>query len=209
MVSFPTLPDLPDGEFKTVMADPPWAYEDDLPGPARGSGSHYDTLHYGTVMGMGPQIREVTAGHAHLYLWTTNSFMEEALDVAEAWGFDQKTILTWVKVTDEPRSLPHERDHEVSVRMRFGMGNYFRNSTEHLVFAVKGTRGVDTNRLPTHFFAERTDHSEKPDKAYRLIETASPEPRLELFSRRDRKGWVAWGDETSKDSDLSDFSDST
>lgn len=207
MLSFPSLPDLPEGEFKTVMADPPWAYDDDLPGPARGSGSHYDTLHYGTVMGMGPQIRKVTASHAHLYLWTTNSFMEEALQVVEEWGFDQKTILTWVKVTDEPRGLPHERDHEVSVKERIGMGNYFRNTTEHLIFAVKGTRGIESNSMPTHFFAERSAHSSKPEKAYRLAEEASPEPRLELFSRRNRDGWVVWGDETQQDLELSEFSE--
>lgn len=205
MLSFPSLPDLPEGGFKTVMADPPWAYDDDLPGPARGSGSHYDTLHYGTVMGMGPQIRKVTAPHAHLYLWTTNSFMEEALQVAEEWGFDQKTILTWVKVTDEPHDLPHERDQAVSVKERIGMGNYFRNTTEHLIFAVKGTRGVELNTMPTHIYAVRSEYSSKPDKAYRLAEEASPEPRLELFSRRNRKGWVVWGDEAQQDSELSEF----
>lgn len=207
MVSFPTLPDLPEGEFKTVMADPPWAYDDDLPGPGRGSASHYDTLHYGTVMGMGPQIRKVTASHAHLYLWTTNSFMEEALQVVDEWGFDQKTILTWVKVTDEPRSLPHERDHEVSVSERIGMGNYFRNTTEHLIFGVKGTRGIELNSMPTHFYAERSEHSSKPEKAYRLVEAASPGPRLELFSRRNRKSWTVWGDEAQPDSELSDYSE--
>lgn len=207
MVSFPSFPDLPDGEFKTIVADPPWAYDDDLPGPGRGSSSHYDTLHYGTVMGMGPQIRAISAGHAHLYLWTTNSFMQEALDVAHAWGFDQKSIITWVKVTDEPSSLPHERDQPTSVKERIGMGNYLRNTTEHLLFCVKGTRGVALNNVPTHFFAERSEHSAKPEKSYRLVEALSPGPYIDLFSRMQRSGWENWGDETPNDATLSDFTD--
>ncbi|MFC7047014.1 MT-A70 family methyltransferase [Halobacteriaceae archaeon GCM10025711] len=173
MVSFPSLPDLPDGEFKTVMADPPWAYEDDLPGPAS-DGASDEPLHYGTVMGMGPQIRKVTAPHAHLYLWTTNYFMAEALAVADAWGFDQKSIITWVKVTDEPTGLPHERDGPATVKEHIGRGNYLRNTTEHMLFAVKGSRGVALNSVPSHFFAERTERRSKPEKAYRLAEQLSP-----------------------------------
>lgn len=205
MISFPTLPDLPDREYKTVMADPPWAYDDDLPGPARGSNSHYDTLHYGTVMGMGPQIREITSSHAHLYLWTTNSFIQESIRVAEEWGFDQKSIVTWIKVQDEPYGLPHERDQAVNIIERIGMGNYLRNTTEHLLFCVKGTRGVELNNVPTHFFAERDEHSSKPTKAYRLVESLSPAPRIDLFSRTQRKGWDGWGDETPDNAALSDF----
>jgi N6-adenosine-specific RNA methylase IME4 len=205
MVSFPRLPDLPDGQYKTVMADPPWAYDDDLPGPGRGSSSHYDTLHFGTVMGMGPQIRKVTAPQAHLYLWTTNSFMQEALQVANAWGFDQKSIITWVKVQDEPQGLPNERDHPVSVYERLGMGNYLRNTTEHILFCVKGRMGVDLNTAPTHFFAERTEHSAKPAKSYKLAEALSPEPRIDLFSRTSRSGWDVWGKETPDDASLADF----
>jgi len=106
MIEFPTLPPLPDGEFSTVVADPPWSYGDDLPGPGRGADSHYDTLHSRTVAGMGPQIREVTSPSAHLWLWTTNSFLQESLEVAESWGFETKTVLTWIKVQDEPDTPP-------------------------------------------------------------------------------------------------------
>lgn len=205
MLEFPSLPPVPDESYRTIMADPPWAYDDDMPGPGRGSSSHYDTLHYGTVLGMAPQIREITAPAAHLYLWTTNSFLAEALEIAGAWGFDQKTIITWVKVTDEPRTLPHERDHEVSVSERIGMGHYYRNVTEHMLFCTKGNLGTSSNDVPNAFFAERDEHSAKPRKAYRLVEHQSPEPRLELFSRQDRGGWDSWGDETQRDSRLDDF----
>lgn len=205
VLDFPELPSLPEGPYSTLMADPPWAYDDEMPGPGRGSSSHYDTLHYGTVMGMAPQLRKVTAPSAHLYLWTTNSFMEEALGIADAWGFDQKTVITWVKVKDEPRGLPHERDFSVDVEERIGMGHYFRNVTEHILFCTKGNLGTNENNVPNYFFAERSEHSRKPEKGYRLAEIQSPEPRLELFSRSNRRGWDAWGDETQLDASLEEY----
>lgn len=205
MLRFPTLPPLPDGQFKTVMVDPPWAYDDDMPGPGRGSNSHYDTLHYGTVLGMAPQIQQATAPSAHLYLWTTNSFIQEALEIAEAWGFDQKTIITWVKVTEEPRGLPHQRDHSVNVKERIGMGHYLRNVTEHMLFCTKGNLSTELDTVPNVFYAERGQHSVKPNKAYELVEELSPEPRLDMFSRRKRKGWEIWGDETPDDKSLDEY----
>jgi len=205
MVEFPSLPPLPDGEYKTLMVDPPWAYDDDMPGPGRGSGSHYDTLHYGTVLGMAPQIQSITAPSAHLYLWTTNSFMRQALDIAEAWGFDQKNIITWVKVKDEPRGLPHMREEAVKIEERIGMGHYTRNVTEHILFCVKGNLSTDRNDVPNVFFAEREEHSTKPEKAYRLAEELSPAPRLEMFSRTQRAEWDVWGDETPPDANLDDY----
>lgn len=205
MLEFPSFPPLPDGQFKTVMADPPWAYDDEMPGPGRGSKSHYDTLHYGTVLGMAPQIREITAPSAHLYLWTTNSFVEQALQIASEWGFEQKTIITWVKVTEEPRGLPHQRDHPAKIDERIGMGHYLRNVTEHLLFCTKGNLSTSKNDVPNVFFAERDEHSAKPEKAYQLAETLSPSPRLDMFSRSKRKGWESWGDETQQDTSLEEY----
>lgn len=206
MLDFPTLPPLPDGPFKTIMVDPPWAYDDDMPGPGRGSNSHDDTLHYGTIVGMAPQVRQATASSAHLYLWTTNSFLEEALEISGAWGFDQKTLITWIKVQEEPHGLPHERDSPITVKERIGMGHYLRNVTEHLLFCAKGNLSTNSNSIPNVIFAERGEHSAKPAKAYRLAEELSPGPRLEMFSRRMRKGWEVWGDETPHDSSLDEFS---
>lgn len=187
------------------MVDPPWAYDDEMPGPGRGSKSHYDTLHYGTVLGMAPQVQNATAQTAHLYLWTTNSFMREALEIVDAWGFDQKTIITWVKVTEEPQGLPHQRDYPVKVKERIGMGHYLRNVTEHMLFCTKGNLSTAENDVPNLFYAERGQHSAKPDKAYQLAEELSPGPRLDMFSRRRRKGWDSWGDETSVDKSLDEY----
>lgn len=205
MVEFPTLPPLPDNEYKTLMVDPPWAYDDDMPGPGRGSSSHYDTLHFGTILGMAPQIREITSPTAHLYLWTTNSFMREALLVANEWGFEQKTVITWVKVKDEPGGLPHTRNGQVGIEERIGMGHYLRNVTEHILFCTKGNLSTNRSDVPNVFFAERKRHSEKPDKSYDLAEELSPAPRLDMFSRKRRAEWDLWGDEAPPDSDLSDF----
>lgn len=194
-VHFPSLPPLPDGDYRTVMADPPWAYDDTLPGGGRGAESHYDVLDEHMVAGMGPQVRAVTDQVAHLYLWTTNSFVPEAYEIAEAWGFEPKTLITWVKASDAPETLPHERDEPATARREFGMGHYARNTTEHMVFATKGNLGTNANDAVTHFLAKSSDHSSKPEKAYRLAEYLSDGPRLELFSRRDRSGWDTWGDE--------------
>lgn len=197
MIGFPEIPPVPqtEGGYKTVKADPPWAYDDDLPGPGRGASEHYDTLHYRTVAGLGPQIQQITAPSAHLYLWTTNSFMSEAYEVIESWGFEAKTIITWIKVNDAPETLPFERDEPTSVKGKIGLGHYLRNTTEHIIFAAKGNRQTNRADAPTHFFAERGEHSSKPDKSYRLAEALSDGPRLEMFSRQARDGWTVWGDE--------------
>jgi N6-adenosine-specific RNA methylase IME4 len=131
--------------------------------------------------------------------------MDEALAIAEAWGFDHKTIITWVKVTDEPHSLPHERDHSVEVNERIGMGHYLRNVSEHMLFCAKGNLSTAQNNVPNVFFAERGEHSAKPDKAYRLAEVLSPAPRLDMFSRSKRKGWQVWGDETPPETSLDGY----
>jgi N6-adenosine-specific RNA methylase IME4 len=205
MLEFPEIPSLPEGPYKTIMADPPWAYDDDMPGPGRGSGSHYDTLHFGTILGMAPQIGKAAAPAAHLYLWTTNSFLAEALQIVGAWGFTHKTVITWCKVTEEPRGLPHEREEPQQIHPRIGMGHYVRNTTEHIIFATKGNLSTARNDVPNVFFAERHEHSAKPDKAYRIAEELSPEPRLDLFSRQRRAGWDTWGDEVQPDASLTEF----
>ncbi len=114
---------------------------------------------------------------AHLYLWTTNAFMCEAHDVARAWGFAPKTILTWVKM--QPNGEPSRKS-----------GYYFRGATEHIVFAVRGSLPLQTaEALPTAFLWPRLPHSVKPDAFYDLVEQASPGPYAELFARRARFGW--------------------
>ena len=137
-------------------------------------------------------IADLAEPDAHLYLWTTNAFMVEAHQLARAWGFTQKTILTWGKIqrnTLEPR---------VSQRT----GYYFRGATEHILFCVRGS--LPTNGTwPTLFLWPRvSEHSAKPEHFYDLVEHASPEPRVELFARRHRLGWDVWGNESANTAEL-------
>jgi N6-adenosine-specific RNA methylase IME4 len=113
------------------------------------------------------------ADDSHLYLWTTNGFLRQAFDIVDAWGFTYKTCLTWCKP-------------------QIGMGNWFRNTTEHVLFAVRGKQPTLQNNVPTHFEANRTQHSAKPDCFYDLVEQCSPGPYYEMFSRRQRR--VQFGD---------------
>lgn len=127
--------------------------------------------------------------NAHLYLWTTNEFMVEAHDLASAWGFKKKTICTWMKT--------HQKDPE---RVSMKTGYYFRGATEHFLFCVRGSLKLQTKEaLPTGFLWPRLPHSVKPEAFYDLVEKASPGPYLELFARRNRMGWSAWGNEAISD----------
>jgi len=113
---------------------------------------------------------------AHIYIWTTNSFMVEAHDLMKAWGFRQKTILTWVKP-------------------KLGMGTYYRNNTEHVLFGVRPKSPVLRKDVRTAFVAPQRRHSEKPDTFYDIVESMSPGPYLDVFARKQRMGWDSWGDE--------------
>lgn len=182
--------------YTTICADPPWPYAD--------AGREHSTLtksikvdgsvargvqiaSYG-VMTMDDlkamPVADVAAKDAHLYLWTTNSFMVEAHELARAWGFAPKTILTWVKT--------HQADPG---RVSMKTGYYFRGATEHVIFAVRGSlRLQTTDGLPTAFLWPRIGkHSVKPGGFYDLVEQASPAPYLELFARNQRLGWDGWG----------------
>lgn len=186
--------------FKVVLADPPWQYRDRV-GPGfgfgadrirgrRGAAGYYPTMSVEQICDLyapsrvngtgsysyGRIARHPIAHDAHLYLWATNAFMEQAHQVAIAWCFTPRTILTWIKP-------------------RIGMGHYYRNTTEHVIFAVRGKLPTLRKDQPTHFEAPVGRHSEKPQRLYEIIESMSPGPWLELFARRQREGWVAWGDE--------------
>lgn len=127
---------------------------------------------------------------AHLYLWTTNGFLREAHDLAEAWGFKVKTCLTWGKVKD---------DGTASMKT----GYYFRGATEHCLFAVRGSLPLQVKHgKPTLYLSRRLPHSVKPEWFYALCEECSPGPRLELFARRKRHGWASWGNEVANDVEM-------
>lgn len=130
-------------------------------------------------------VNALAAENAHLWLWVTNATLREGYDVAEAWGFTVRSPLTWIK-------------------LRLGMGHWLRNSTEHLLFATRGTAPVNFRSQPTWINAPVQEHSHKPEEQYAVIERISHGPYLELFARRrppSRSAWSVWGNQI--DSDIS------
>ena len=119
---------------------------------------------------------------AHLYVWTTNAFMVEAHELARAWEFKPKTILTWVKIKD---------DGTPSMKT----GTWFRGATEHVIFAVRGHCPAGNHSTSTALMTLRTPHSEKPAAFYDIVESMSPGPYLDVFARKLRFNWDAWGNE--------------
>lgn len=156
--------------FSAIVIDPPWQYDNVA---TRGAAEdHYPTMSIDELEDM-----ELPADDdAHLYLWTTNGFLRPAFDLMDLWGFTYKTTLTWCKPA-------------------IGMGNYFRNNTEHVLFGVKGRLPTNQNDTGTWFKADRMKHSAKPESFYDLVERSSPGPWLEMFARRRRMGWFTWGNE--------------
>ena len=163
-------------QCKTILADPPWTFRCR---PSQGA-VPYPTLSTKQLIAMGPQIRNLAAPKAHLYLWSTDSHVGDAFQVIEAWGFRYIQIITWFK-------------------LRMGLGFYFRHFTEPLLFAVRGRLRLLRRDLPSYIVEPRTYHSRKPLAAYRMIELGSPAPRIELFARERREGGDAWGNEVECD----------
>jgi len=165
-------PEIPAGLFATIVADPPWPYSNQA---TRGAAEdHYQTMTLEELAAL--PLTERAAPDAHLYLWVTNAFLPDAFEIVKSWGFEYKTLLTWVKP-------------------QMGMGNYFRNVTEHVLFCVRGRLRTLSKDTINVINARRTQHSEKPEAFYQLVEKSSPGPYLELFARRERDGWQVWGDE--------------
>jgi N6-adenosine-specific RNA methylase IME4 len=129
------------------------------------------------------QVEELAADNSHLWLWITNSNFFEAIRVMEAWGFSYRSCLTWIKP-------------------RFGLGQYLRNQTEHLLLGVRGKAPIQFKGQGTWFYAPVQEHSHKPEESYSIIERCSPSPRVELFARRPRPGWDVWGNEVACDARL-------
>lgn len=169
---------LPEGQFRTIVADPPWDYGNKA---TRGSTrKHYATMSMEDICAL--DVGSRAAADSHIYLWVTNGFIREGFDVLAAWGFTYKTCLTWIKT-------------------QMGLGNYFRGSTEHVLFGVRGSLRTERKDVVNWFDspaveAKRGQHSAKPDLFYDLVEQASPGPYLEMFARRSRFGWDYWGNES-------------
>ena len=176
----------PAKKYRTIVADPPWAAV--LRPPVRYDGKKTQKNSYGTMTN--DEITNMGAGlwaedNAHLYLWFLNSNNVAAHKIAEAWGFDVKTIITWVKGRFEyGRFIEH-----------IGLGHYFRNCTEHILFGVRGSLDTKEKDMSTVLFAPRTEHSEKPAAFYDMVERMSPGPYLDIFARKQRFRWDTFGNE--------------
>lgn len=189
------LPDL-EGRFSTILADPPWRFQNRTGkvAPEHRRLNRYRTMSTGEICEL-PLAAHVEDA-AHLYLWVPNALLPDGLDVMRAWGFTYKTNLVWYKVRKD--GGPDGR----------GVGFYFRNVTELLLFGVKGRmRTLAPGRRQVNLFATRKrEHSRKPHQIYPLIEQCSPGPYLELFAREPIKGWTCWGDEVESYLDTSEAS---
>lgn len=181
------LDPLPEGVFRCIVADPPWQLDTgpDAWGTTGESGHDnlaYEQMSVERIKEM-PVIESV-ADDAHLYLWTTNKYLEQSYEVARAWGFKPSVMLVWAKT-------PHG----------VGLGDAFRLTTEFCLYARRGKLKESLICETTWFNWPRGKHSKKPDEFYELVESMTPAPyaekdRLELFARQQRNGWTVWGDES-------------
>ncbi|MEQ8822150.1 MAG: MT-A70 family methyltransferase [Sumerlaeia bacterium] len=178
------------GPFQTVLADPPWRFENRTGkmAPEHGRLRRYETMELEELCAL--PVGDHLAEPAHLYLWVPNALMPEGLQVLRAWGFQYKTNLIWYKVRKD--GGPDGR----------GVGFYFRNVTEMVLFGVRGknARTLPPGRSQVNLLATRKqEHSRKPGELYDVIEACSPGPYLELFARGTRPGWAAWGNQAQDD----------
>ena len=175
--------------FKTIIADPPWRFRNSTGkvAPEHRRLSRYGTMQLGEIMAL--PVAKVCDEVAHLYLWTPNALLPEGLAVLKAWGFAYKSNVVWHKVRKDGGSDGR------------GVGFYFRNVTELILFGVRGknARTLAPGRSQVNMIQTRKrEHSRKPDEQYELIESCSPGPYLELFGRGVRRGWTCWGDQATK-----------
>lgn len=175
--------------FGTLLADPPWQFQNRTGkvAPEHRRLSRYGTMTLADIAAL--PVASLAAPISHLYLWVPNALLPEGIFVMEAWGFTYKSNIVWHKVRKDGGSDGR------------GVGFYFRNVTELLLFGVRGrnARTLPPGRRQVNLIATRKrEHSRKPDEVYPIIEACSPGPRLELFARGARPGWVVWGNEAGE-----------
>jgi N6-adenosine-specific RNA methylase IME4 len=184
----PPLPQTPGG-WATILADPPWRFANRTGkvAPEHRRLDRYDTMTYAEICAL--PVAGVAAARSHLYLWVPNALLPEGLQVMAAWGYRYVSNIVWAK---------RRKDGGPDGR---GVGFYFRNVTELLLFGVRGSmRTLPPGRRQVNMIeTQKREHSRKPDESYALIEACSPAPFLELFARYPRVGWSAWGDEAAAD----------
>jgi N6-adenosine-specific RNA methylase IME4 len=174
--------------FGTILADPPWQFinRTGKVAPEHGRLSRYGTMGLSEIISL--PVAKVSAPTAHLYLWIPNALLPEGIQVLQAWGFVYKSNIVWHKIRKDGGSDGR------------GVGFYFRNVTELILFGVRGknARTLPPGRSQVNYISSRKrEHSRKPDEQYPLIESCSSGPYLELFGRGTRKNWSTWGNEAN------------
>lgn len=166
-----------DSQFRTVYADPPWAYSNEASRAA--AVNHYTTMSLQDFCA--EPVSQLVTKDAHLHLWTTNAFLREAFEVIEAWGFTCKSCFVWVKP-------------------QLGMGNYWRVSHEYLLLGVRGNLTFADRKCRSWLMHRRSRHSSKPWPVRELIERVSPGPYLELYGRVEfpRSQWTVYGNQVER-----------
>ena len=178
--------DLPKTSFRTILADPPWQFQNRTGkmAPEHRRLSRYGTMKLDDVLAL--PVADLVEEPAHLYLWVPNALLPEGIQVMNAWGFAYKSNIVWHKVRKD--GGPDGR----------GVGFYFRNTTELVLFGVRGKNArtkAPGRRQVNIMRTQKREHSRKPDELYDIIEACSEGPFLEIFARGPRTGWTAWGDE--------------
>lgn len=177
-------------KYKTIYIDPPWQFQNRTGkvAPEHKRLSRYSTMTLKEIKQL--PVSEIAEEKSHLYLWVPNALLPEGLEAMKAWGFEYKTNIIWEKIRKD--GMPDGR----------GVGFYFRNVTEILLFGIKGdhNRTLDAGRSQVNLIrAIKREHSRKPDEFISLIERCSSAPYIELFARGNRDGWDMWGDQASND----------
>jgi N6-adenosine-specific RNA methylase IME4 len=175
--------------YHTLLADPPWQFQNRTGkvAPEHKRLSRYGTLTLDQIKAL--PVADLTAEPGHLYLWVPNALLPLGLEVLAAWGFHYKSMIVWHKVRKDGGSDGR------------GVGFFFRNVTETLLFGVRGrnARTLQPGRRQVNLLATRKrEHSRKPDEQYDIIQSCSPGPFLELFARGVRDGWDVWGDQANE-----------
>ena len=174
--------------FATILADPPWQFQNRTGkmAPEHKRLSRYATMTLDELITL--PVKQLSADTAHLYLWVPNALLPMGLRIMEAWGFEYKTNIVWHKIQEGRRPG------------RASVGFYFRNTTELVLFGVRGknARTLAPGRRQVNIIKTmKREHSHKPDELYEIIEACSPSPYLELFARGTRPGWEVWGNQSN------------
>ncbi len=177
-------------KYQTIYADPPWQFQNRTGkvAPEHKRLRRYSTMTLDEIMQL--PVQDIAEEKSHLYLWVPNALLPDGLAVMQAWGFTYKTNIIWEKVRQD--GYPDGR----------GVGFYFRNVTEILLFGVRGknNRTLQPARTQVNLIrSKKREHSRKPDEFIPLIESCSGGPYIELFARGDRVGWDMWGNQASAD----------